>query len=215
MVDEAQKFGCRVAAHAHGADGILKALQAGVHSIEHGTFLHRDPEAIQFMAEYGIYLVPTLKAGWDAIIDVPSSTPAWIVQKNKDIQDDAVLSLKLAYEAGVPIAMGSDAATPFNFHGENTLEIYWMTQAGMSAMDAIVAATGTAARCLGWDEWLGKLEVGKVADLVVFDKNPLDDLRILADKKSLQFVMKDGLIAAAHVALELPQQLFARKYLSI
>ena len=215
LVKEAEKFGRKVAAHAHGADGIHKAVQAGVHSIEHGTFLHQDPLAIQFMSEYGIFLVPTLKAGWDVIIDVPPATPAWIVEKSKAIQDDSVLSLKLAYEAGVPIAMGSDAATPFNFHGENTLEIYWMGQAGMSAMDAIVSTTGNAARCLGWDEWLGTLEEGKVADLVVFDKNPLDDLRVLADKESLQFVMKDGLIAACHTDNNLPPQIFAQKYLSI
>ena len=198
LVAEAQKFGRKVAAHAHGSDGIMKSLQAGVHSIEHGTFLHEDPEAIQFMAEDGIFLVPTLKAGWDAIIDVPESTPGWIVQKSKETQEDALLSLRLAYEAGVPIAMGSDAATPFNYHGENALEIHWMEQAGLSAMDAIVSATGNAARCLGWDSWLGTLEEGKFADLVVFDRNPLEDLRVLADKKSLQFVMKSGRVCASH-----------------
>lgn len=198
LVKEAQKFGRRVAAHAHGSDGIMKALQAGVHSIEHGTFLHESPEAIQFMSEYGVFLVPTLKAGWDVILDVPDSTPEWIVQKSKDLQQDILLSLRLAYESGVPIAMGSDAGTPFNFHGGNALEIHWMEQAGMSAMDAIVAATGNAARCLGWDAWLGTLEAGKVADLVVYDGNPLDDLRILGDQKRLQLVIKNGVVCASH-----------------
>jgi imidazolonepropionase-like amidohydrolase len=215
LVDEAGKFGKKVAAHAHGADGIMKALRAGVHSIEHGTFLHENLQAIEFMAEHQVYLVPTLKAGWDLFQDLPANTPQWIIDKSKILQNTAVRSLKLAYEAGVPIAMGSDAATPFNFHGENTLEIYWMGQAGMSTMDAIVAATGNAARCLGWDAWLGTLEEGKVADLVVFDKNPLDDLRVLADKKSLQFVMKDGLVAACHANNNLPPQLFATKFVSI
>lgn len=215
LVKEAEKFGRRVAAHAHGADGIMKALRAGVHSIEHGTFLHQDQSAIEFMAEHHIYLVPTLKAGWDLFQDLPSNTPQWIIEKSKILQDTAVLSLRLAYEAGVPVAMGSDAATPFNFHGENTREIYWMGQAGMSAMDAVLAATGNAARCLGWDSWLGTLEEGKVADLVVFNKNPLDDLRVLADKKSLQFVMKDGLITACHADNDLPPQLFAQRFLSI
>ncbi|MEW6400570.1 MAG: amidohydrolase family protein [Chloroflexota bacterium] len=215
LVEEAAKFGRKAAAHAHGVDGIVKALRAGVHSIEHGTFLHEDPLAIQFMAEHQIFLVPTLKAGWELFQDLPANAPQWIIDKSKILQNTAVLSLKLAHEAGVPIAMGSDAATPFNFHGENTLEIYWMGQAGMSAMDAIVAATGNAARCLGWDSWLGTLEAGKVADLVVFDKNPLDNLRVLADKKSLQFAMKDGLIAACHADHDLPPQLFAQKFLSI
>ena len=121
----------------------------------------------------------------------------------------------MAYQAGVPIAMGSDVGTPLNYHGENGLEVYWMEHAGMSAMDAIVAATGNAARALGWDSWMGTLEAGKVADLIVVDANPLDDLRILADKKHLQFVMKDGAVVACHADHDLPRQIFARKYLSI
>src|SRR5215216_3870099 len=141
LVEEAQKFGRRVAAHAHGADGIRKAIQAGAHTIEHGTFLYQDPMAIQLMAEKGIFLLPTLKVGWDIILAKESNIPAWIMEKNKALQGEAELSLKMAYEAGVPIAMGSDVGTPLNYHGENTLEIYWMGQAGMSAMDAIVAAT--------------------------------------------------------------------------
>ena len=215
LVDEAGKFGRRVAAHAHGADGILKALQAGVHTIEHGTFLYQDPTAIHFMAEHRIFLVPTLKVGWDIILAKDSSIPEWILEKNKATQGEAESSMRKAYEAGVPIAMGSDVGTPLNYHGENGLEIYWMEQAGMSAMDAIVSATGNAARALGWDSWLGTLETGKVADLIVLNVNPLDDLRVLADKKRLQFVMKDGMIAACHVDHHLPPQLFAPKCLSI
>jgi imidazolonepropionase-like amidohydrolase len=137
------------------------------------------------------------------------------MEKNKATQGEAELSLKMAYEAGVPIAMGSDVGTPLNFHGENSLEIYWMQQAGMSAIDAIHAATGNAARALGWDSWLGTLETGKAADLIILDSNPLDDLRIFADKKHLQFVMKDGKIAACHPDHNLAPQLFAEKYLSI
>ena len=215
LVEEAQKFGCRVAAHAHGADGIMKAIQAGARTIEHGTFLHQDPMAIQFMAEHGIFLVPTLKVGWDIILAKESNIPEWIMEKNKATQGEAELSLKMAYAAGVPIAMGSDVGTPLNYHGENTLEIYWMGQAGISVMDAIVAATGNAARALGWDSWMGTLETGKVADLIVVDSNPLDDLRVLADKRHLQFVMKDGMIVACHPDSDLSAQLFAPKYLSI
>ena len=215
LVEEAQKFGRRVAAHAHGADGILKALKAGVHTIEHGTFLYQDPSAIQFMAEHGIFLVPTLKVGWDIILSNDLQIPAWIMEKNRATQDEAARSLKMAYEAGVPIAMGSDVGTPLNFHGENGLEIYWMGQAGMSAMDAIVAATQNAARALGWDAWLGTLEAGRVADLIVVDANPLEDLRILADKTHLQFVMKDGRVAACHAENELPSDVLAKHLLLI
>ena len=215
LVEESTKFGRPVAAHAHGADGIQKAIRAGVRTIEHGTFLFQDPAAIQFMAERGIFLVPTLKVGWDIILAKDSTIPEWILEKNKATQGEAELSLKRAYEAGVPIAMGSDVGTPLNFHGENSLEVYWMQQAGMSAMDALVAATGNAARALGWDSWVGTLETGKVADLIVFDANPLEDLRVLADKNHLQFVLKDGQVAACHAEHDLPPALFAKQVLLI
>ena len=215
LVEEARKFGRAVAAHAHGEDGILKALQAGVRTIEHGTFLFRSPEAISFMAEHDIFLVPTLKVGWDIIQADDSKIPGWIREKNNVLQDNVELSLKLAYEAGVPIAMGSDVGTPLNYHGENTLELYWMQHASLSAMDAVVAATGNAARAIGWDSWMGTLEKGKAADLIVLDSNPLDDLRVVADKQKLQFVMKDGEVVACHTAHDLPSKIFAPKYLSI
>src|SRR5689334_7681266 len=217
LVDEAAKFGRRVAAHAHGADGIMKSLRAGVNTIEHGTFLFQSPDAIQFMAEHGIFLVPTLKVGWDIINASDSQIPQWIRNKNNILQENAETTLRMAYEAGVPIAMGSDVGTPLNYHGENGLEVYWMQHAGMSAMDAIVAATGNAARALGWDSWMGTLEEGKVADLIALDANPLEDLRLLAEKEHLQFVMKDGQITACHPEgkRELPAELFAKHLLLI
>ena len=215
LVEEARKFGKPVAMHAHGIDGIRKAVEAGVNTLEHGTYLYRDPNVIQQMAERGIFLVPTLKVGWDIILAENSNIPDWIMQKNKDSQGDAERSLKLAYEAGVPIAMGSDVGTPLNYHGENALEVYWMHKAGLSVMDAIVAGTGNAARALGWDSWLGTLEAGKVADLIVHGKKPLEDLRVLGDKESLQFVMKQGRIVASHVGDELPKKLFAKQVLNV
>ena len=216
LVEEAKKFGKPVAMHAHGIDGITKAVDAGVNTLEHGTYLYQDPNVIWHMALRGVFLVPTLKVGWDIILAKDSNIPDWIMQKNIDSQGDAERSLKLAYEAGVPIAMGSDVGTPLNYHGENALEVYWMHKAGLSAMDALVAATGNAAKALGWDSWLGTLEAGKVADLIVHTKNPLDDLRVLADKASLQFVMKDGMVVTAgHAGSELPKKLFARKHLTI
>jgi imidazolonepropionase-like amidohydrolase len=215
LVEETAKFGRRVAAHAHGIDGIRKALEAGVHSIEHGTFLHQDPQAIHFMAEHGVFLVPTLKVGWDIINANDPAIPGWILEKNRLTQGDAERSLKLAYEAGVPIAMGSDVGTPLNVHGENGLEAYWMQQAGIQAMDAIKAATGDAARLLGWESRLGTLEPGKAADLIVLDENPLDDLRLLADKRHLQLVMKDGRVAACHRHHNLSHALLAKRMLWI
>ena len=215
LVEEARKFGKPVAMHAHGIDGITKAVDAGVSTLEHGTYLYQDPNVIWHMAMRGVFLVPTLKVGWDIILAKESSIPDWIMQKNVDSQGDAERSLQLAYEAGVPIAMGSDVGTPLNYHGENALEVYWMHKAGLSVMDALVAATGNAAKALGWDSWLGTLEVGKVADLIVHAKNPLEDLRVLADKTSLRFVMKDGMVTACHAGNELPKELFAKQALGI
>jgi imidazolonepropionase-like amidohydrolase len=215
LVAEARKFGKPVAMHAHGIDGIRKAIEAGVNTLEHGTYLYQDPGLMQVMAEHGVFLVPTLKVGWDIILAEKSNIPGWIRQKNIDTQGEAAQSLKLAYEAGVSIAMGSDVGTPLNYHGENALEIYWMYKAGLSVMDAVVAATGNAAKALGWDAWMGTLEASKVADLVVYDKNPLEDLRALADKQSLQFVMKDGVVVASHAGSELPKELFAKQVLRI
>ena len=216
LVEEAKKFDKPVAMHAHGIDGITKAVDAGVNTLEHGTYLYQDPIGIWHMSLLGVFLVPTLKVGWDIILAKESNIPDWIMQKNIDSQGDAERSLKMAYEAGVPIAMGSDVGTPLNYHGENALEVYWMHKAGLSVMDALVAATGNAAKALGWDAWMGTLEAGKVADLIVHTKNPLEDLRVLADKESLQFVMKDGMVvAASHAGSELPKELFARKHLMV
>ena len=214
-VEEASKFGKRVAAHAHGIDGIRKAVLAGVHSIEHGTFLHKDPKVIDEMAKRGTFLIPTLKAGLDVINGDRSKLPQWIVDKTIETQEDAQKSLGLAYKAGVPIAMGSDAATPLNYHGENGLEIYHMQQAGMQPMDALVSATSGAAKAMGWEARLGSVEEGKTADLLVMDENPLDDLRKLADKKLIRAVFQDGKLSAQQPSDAYPRAILARDCLTV
>jgi imidazolonepropionase-like amidohydrolase len=214
-VEEAAKFGKRVAAHAHGIDGIRKAVQAGVHSIEHGTFLHQGPDVIEEMSKRGTFLIPTLKVGWDVINDTSSRIPQWIVDKSIPLQADSATSLRLAYEAGVPIAMGSDVGTPLNRHGENGLEVYWMQQAGMKPMDALVSSTLLAAKNLGWDSWLGSIEENKVADFVVLDEDPLEDLRRLADKKCIRAVFLDGKLAARQPTDSYPKAILAKDCLSI
>jgi imidazolonepropionase-like amidohydrolase len=140
--------------------------------------------------------VPTLKAGFDVIYGDRPGIPDWIMEKSKETQEDAMKSIRMAYEMGVPIAMGTDAATPYNFHGENAMELYYMSQAGMSAMDCIVASTKNAAHALGWDAKLGMLEAGKLADLLIVKKNPLDDLRSLADRSNIEYVMQGGKFVA-------------------
>ncbi len=195
-VEEAGKVGKKVAAHAHGVQGIRNAVNAGVHTVEHGTYLHHDERLMETMALRGIFLVPTLKPGFDVLVGDRPGVPDWIREKLKAVQDDAMRSVQRALQMGIPIAMGSDAATPYNYHGDNAMEMVWMGEAGLSPMQVIVAATANAARALGWDSWLGTLEPGKVADLLVVNGNPLENLRLLADRHNIRLVFKEGQVVA-------------------
>ncbi len=195
-VVEAAKVGKIVAAHAHGIEGIRNAVEAGAKTIEHGTYLNKDQRVMERMAKEEIFLVPTLKAGYDVLYGNKPGIPAWIMEKSKETQEDALLSVRRAHEMGVPIAMGTDAATPYNFHGENAMELAYMEEAGLSAMECIVASTKNAARALGWENKLGTLEAGKLADLIIVKKNPLEDLRSLANRKNIEYVMQGGKFVA-------------------
>lgn len=199
-VEEAEKVGKIVAAHAHGVQGIRNAIQAGARTLEHGTYLHQDPRIMETMAERGVFLIPTLKAGFDVIQGDRPGIPRWIMEKSKAVQEDALLSVRRALEMGVPIALGTDAATPYNFHGENALELVYMAEAGLSPMQAIVAATRNAAQALGWADRLGTVEVGKLADLLVVKRDPLADLRSLADRGNIELVLQGGQVVAREYA---------------
>jgi imidazolonepropionase-like amidohydrolase len=187
-VETAHGLGRRVAAHAHGIEGIRNAAAAGVDTIEHGTYLHQDPSVAAQMAERGIALVPTLKAG-ALLADPPGpGIPAEIVEKARAAREHAGRSFRLAMEAGVPIAMGTDAATSFNYHGENTDELALMVEAGMTPIHAITAATSTAARALGRDHELGTLQPGLLADLIVVRGNPVVDVSLLRQPPQAVFL---------------------------
>ena len=189
--ETAHALGRRVAAHAHGIEGIRNALAAGVDTIEHGTYLHQDPLVAAQMAERGIALVPTLKAV-ALLADPPGpGIPAEIAQKAKEAREHAGTSFRVAMEAGVPIAMGTDAATSFNYHGENADELALMVEAGMTPMQAIIAATATAARALGRDRDVGTLEAGKLADVLVARGNPLIDITVLRQPPTAVFLGGD------------------------
>ena len=213
-VVEAAKVGKIVAAHAHGIDGIRNAVEAGAKTIEHGTYLNQDPRVMERMAKEGIFLVPTLKAGFDVIYGDKPDITDWIMEKSKETQEDAMLSLRRAHEMGVPIAMGTDAATPYNFHGENAMELEYMSQAGMSAMDCIVASTKNAARALGWENKVGTLEASKLADLIVVNQNPLENLKSLADRKNIEHVIQGGKFVARQFANDsgIPEELMAKAW---
>ncbi|WP_337821705.1 amidohydrolase family protein [Amycolatopsis sp. A1MSW2902] len=189
MVTEAAAAGLHVMAHAHG-DGAKAAVRNGVRSIEHGHFLH--DETLEMMAERGTWLVPTLSAGVglrQAVEAGAAGYPDHIVEKIKERTEGSV---RRAVEAGVPIAMGTDA--PLYPHGENLLELELLVEQGMRPADALHAATLSAANLMGLGSSLGSLTPGKRADLVVVDGDPLD-VRDLG--KRILAVYQDGRLVHA------------------
>lgn len=190
-VEEAKKAGRKTATHAQGTEGIKNALWAGIDSIEHGIFL--DEEAIELMLERKAFLVPTLNAPYQILkAGVKKGVPPFAVEKSKAAAKAHFQSVKKAREAGVPIAMGTDAGTPFNAHGENAMELELLMRVGMTPMEAIQAGTKIAAEVLGLQESIGTLERGKRADLLVVDGDPLEDISLLQRKGRILAIMKEG-----------------------
>jgi len=191
MVQEAAyRRGLKVMAHAQGTEGIRNAILAGIHSIEHGMFL--DDETIGLMLEKGTYLVPTLLAPL-AVLEAAEGSgamPEYGIRKARATIDAHRDSIARAYQAGVRIAMGTDAGVMP--HGTNLRELGLMCDIGMSPMEAIVATTQVAADCMGWGDRLGSLTPGKLADVVVAAADPLADIRSLEDVENIKLVMKDG-----------------------
>ena len=189
IVSTAKDYGFRVAAHAHGAEGIKRAARAGVNSIEHGSYI--DDEAIAIMKEQGTWLVPTLTAGRSVAdsAQIPGFFPPLVVPKAIAVSSRIQESFSRAYKAGVKIAFGTDAAV--YAHGKNYLEFQYMVEGGMSPMETIKAATTSAADLLDQKENLGAIEKGKLADIIAVDGDPIKDVRSMKD---VVFVMKDGKI---------------------
>jgi imidazolonepropionase-like amidohydrolase len=193
MVQEgAYRRGVKVMAHAQGAEGIKNAVRAGIHSIEHGIYL--DDEAIELMVNRGTFLVPTLLAPLSVLEQAEASgkMPEYGVRKARESIEAHSDSIARAYQSGVKIAMGTDAGVMP--HGTNLRELGLMVNIGMSPMEAIVATTKTAAECLGWQERIGTLEAGKVADVVITSTDPLADIRSLEQPSNIALVMQDGRI---------------------
>lgn len=190
-VEEARKAGRRTATHAQGTEGIKNSLWAGVTSIEHGVFL--DDEAIELMLEMKTFLIPTLSAPYFIIqAGVRRGVPPFAVEKSKAVIKRHWESVRRAYRAGIRIAMGTDAGTPFNCHGKNLKEMELLVKIGLSPMEAIVAATQTASEVLGLEQKIGTIEEGKIADLVVIDGDPLQEITLFQEREKILAIMKEG-----------------------
>lgn len=193
IVDTAHAAGKPVMCHAYGGEGARIAIECGIDSLEHGAALE-EPELEQ-MAKKGIWLVPTF-AVLRKVVKVNKETPEvlqpYVAPKAEALLEQQVISLKKALAAGVQIALGTDAGA-FR-HGENAIEFQHLVEAGMSPMQAIVAGTSAGARCMGLGDEVGVLRNGMLADLLVVDGDPLDDVRILQNRDRLKLIMQDGKI---------------------
>jgi imidazolonepropionase-like amidohydrolase len=189
IVNIARDYGFKVAAHAHGAEGMKRAVRAGVASIEHGTYM--DPETIALMKQHGTYYVPTVIAGkWvEEKSRIPGFFPEVVRKKAAEIGPLIQETFARAYKAGVKIAFGTDSGV--SAHGDNAREFGYMVQAGMPEMAALRSATLDAATLLGQESRFGTLEPGKASDVVAVPGDPTKDITAMT---RTSFVMKNGII---------------------
>jgi imidazolonepropionase-like amidohydrolase len=188
IVTEAHRLGRKVAAHAHGGDGIRLAVLAGVDSIEHGSFI--DEEGAKLMKQHKTWLVPTVYLG-DWLIENAAAVhlPAPMLDKARVVLPQARINIAKAIRAGVPVAFGTDAAVyP---HGLNGREFAVLVKLGMTPLQAIRSATLSGSQLLGWEDRVGTIEPGKFADLIAVDSDPLQDVTAL---ERVKWVMKGGAI---------------------
>ncbi|MFW6192293.1 MAG: metal-dependent hydrolase family protein, partial [Gemmatimonadota bacterium] len=189
IVETAADWGIDVAAHAHGDEGMARAVRAGVKTIEHGTLMSE--ETMELMAERESYLVPTITAGKEVaeLAEVEGYYPDVVVPKARELGPQIQETFGRAWRAGTPIAFGTDAGVfP---HGENAREFVYMAETGYPMIDAIRAATSVNARLLGMEDRIGAVEAGMAADVVAVEGDPLDSPDAMRD---MDFVMKDGVV---------------------
>ena len=189
IVSTAKDYGMKVAVHAHGKEGMERAIKAGVDSIEHGTYM--DKTTMAMMKKQGTYFVPTISAGkWaEEKSRIAGFFPDLVRPKAATIGGKIQDTFAAAYKAGVKIAFGTDAGV-FE-HGNNWREFIYMTEVGMPAMEAIQSATIEGARLLGVEAELGSIKVGKIADIIAVPGDPLQDIQLMGQ---VNFVMKAGQI---------------------
>lgn len=189
IIATAKDYGFTVAAHAHGAEGMKRAIRAGVTSIEHGTFM--DDEAIELFKKHGTWYVPTIIAGKSVSDSAKMADYFSPIVRPKALAVGPQLqsTFTKAYKAGVKIAFGTDAGV--YMHGKNWKEFVYMVEGGMSPMEAIYAATVNAAELLGVTDRLGVIEKGKLADIIAVNGDPIKDIGVM---EKVPFVMKNGVV---------------------
>ena len=188
LVEESHAQGRLVACHAVGGPGLRTAVEAGVDSIEHGCYLDLDHDLLRMMADKDMTLVPTL-----TVFAFHSAEGNPVAQvEAREFREHHIETVQQAMRYGVRVVAGTDAGGWF--HGNNSVELDFLVDAGMTPMQAIVAATSEAAVCCGLGSDLGTLEPGKLADLIAVDGNPLADITVLQDRERIRLVMKEGQI---------------------
>ena len=189
IVETANDYGMLTAAHAHGDEGMQRAVRAGIKTIEHGTLM--SSETMELMKQYDAYLVPTITAGKTvaALAEVPGYYPELVVPKAKEIGPKIQNTFSKAYKSGVNIVFGTDAGV-FK-HGENGREFAYMVEAGMPAMESIQSATIVPAKLLKVEAKYGSIKPGKVADIIAVDEDPMERINTM---ENVTFVMKDGVV---------------------
>jgi len=193
ITDEAHALGRRVAAHCHGREGIRNAILGGVDTIEHGIYL--DDELLEMMVTRELFLVPTMTIGrafQERAQQVGLSAEA--IRKGNAVMEAVMENMSRAYQAGVKMALGTDCSGTLAQAGENAWEMELMVEIGMPPLEAIIAATRDAAQAIGLGEVTGTLEVGKKADLILVEGDPLKRIEILRQKDRIRLVMKEGTV---------------------
>lgn len=188
-VGEAKRFHKTSASHAQGAEGIMNAVLAGITSVEHGIFM--DQQCLDAMLERGTYLVPTLAAVQNILNNADNGIADYVVEKSRRVFEKHRESFTMFYKAGGKIAMGTDAGTPFNMHGENGMEMAYMVDCGMTATDALTSSTSVAHSLMELDD-RGQIKADFKADMIIVNGNPTEDILMAAKTANHRLVVKNG-----------------------
>ena len=188
-VGEAKRFHKTSASHAQGSEGIMNAVNAGITSIEHGIFM--DEQCLEAMLERGTYLVPTLAAVQNILNNADKGIADYVLEKSRRVFEIHRESFTMFYKAGGKIAMGTDAGTPFNLHGENAMEMSYMVDCGMTATDALTSSTSVAHSLMELDD-RGQIKADFKADMIIVNGNPTEDILMAANAANHRMVVKNG-----------------------